>query len=365
MARAQVAQVGTAELAGQAERVVAVHLEAAPVHPGRYVERGVVDRAAVDVRRVQAHELTVEERGEVGVVRQRPVDLHRERGAYRVRRGLAEHLHQLGVVPGRLEHDHRAGGAARLQVEHHPAVAGERVVGGEPGGPAQARLLRVGEHEDDVVAGTRAGGERPGHLQDRGGAGGVVVAARPGLHRVVVGDQEHLSGRVGAGQAGHHVADPGQRRPAGRATELTGLGRDRVLHLGLQAQPAQRPDQVLAYPVVGGAACYVRLGRDHLDVPVRPGGAELSGRRVRRARRRSGEADQDARPDGEQRDKRGDGAGQPAAGLGERPVGGAGGGCAHGDSSGVDQRGWASSCTPEGPGGTPRRCAAGATTVAA
>ena len=67
--------------------------------------------------------------------------------------------------------------AAGLEVEHHAAVGAERVLADERLGPAQAGLLGVGEHEHDVVARLRAGRQRPGGLEQGGGAGAVVVGA--------------------------------------------------------------------------------------------------------------------------------------------------------------------------------------------
>ena len=107
--------------------------------------------------RVQAGEAAVgEQHAEVGVVGQRPVDLDGEAAGDRVRRGVGEGAGEAGVAQRGLEHDRRAGGAAGLEVEHHAAVGGERVRGDERLGAAEAGLLGVGQHDDDVVAQLRA-----------------------------------------------------------------------------------------------------------------------------------------------------------------------------------------------------------------
>jgi hypothetical protein len=277
-------QVAPSELAGQRERVVAVLLEAGPVHRVRRVLRRVVDRRAVDVGGVEAGETLVQKRGEVGVVRQQPVDLDREGRADGVRRGRPEDVHQRGVAAGRLECDDRPAAAARFEVEHHAAVRGERVRRDERGGAAEARLLGVGQHEHHVVARSWPVGQRPRHLQDRGNARAVVVSARTHLYRVVVGDQEYAAGGGGARQRGHHVAHLGEGRAGRAAGELPRLGTHGVLDGRRQAEAAQRGLDPFAVAVVGGAARDVGLRPERRHVGVGPSGAELPGRGVRAAR---------------------------------------------------------------------------------
>jgi hypothetical protein len=106
-----------------------------------------------------------------------------------------------------------------------------------------------------------------------------------------VGDEEQPAGRVRARHRRHHVAHVRQRRRPGAATERACLRAGRVLHLHPQSEPLQGVGQVLAHPVVGGAAGHMRPGADDRDVPVRPLRAELAGRRVGRDRVRRGQAE--------------------------------------------------------------------------
>ncbi len=285
-------------------------LQAVPIHRGGQVGGRVVDRRAVDVRRVQPGEAGLAERGEVGVVRQQPVDLDGERGAHRVRR-VGIRLDEPRVLRRGLEHDRRTRAAARLQVDRDAAVAGQVVLLDERLGAAETGLLGVGQHQDHVVEQLTAFGQRAGRLQDGGDAGRVVVAAGAGLRRVVVRDQEDPLGGGLARDHRHHVADPGQAGAAGAGRQLAALDRDGVLHLRGQAQPGQGLHQVVTDPIVGRAAGRMRRRRDRLHGLEGPLGAELAGRRGGRGRgRRQDKPDRGEAREGEHSE---DGQGGEAA----------------------------------------------------
>ena len=140
------------------------------VHVGRPVLGRVVDRRAVDVGGVEPGEPAgLPERGEVGVVGQDPVDLDGEAGADRVRARRRRRRRPRprcratvsNMMAGPLEPR-----ASKLSTT--PPSARERVLADERLGPAQARLLGVGEHEHDVVARRGPARQRPGGLQQRG-----------------------------------------------------------------------------------------------------------------------------------------------------------------------------------------------------
>jgi hypothetical protein len=266
-------EVGAAEVAGEGEGVVAVVLQAGLVHRRRPVERAVIDAGPVDVGGVEAGEARLrQERGEVGVVGQQPVDLHGEAGADRVR-GVGIDVDEVGVADGRLEHDGGAAAAAGLEVEHDGRFLAQRVPADERLGAAEAGLLGVGEQEHDVVAGFRAGGQGAGDLEQGAGAGAVVVGAVADLDGVVVGEQDDLAGGGGPGQHRDDVADAGHAAGA----ELAGVDPHGVLDLGAQPVTGEGRHDVLADPVGGGAAGDVDLLADCLDVGERAGGGEVAG----------------------------------------------------------------------------------------
>ena len=128
-------------------------------------------------------------------------------------------------------------GAAGLEVEHHAAVGGQRVRGGERLGAAEAGLLGVGEHDDDVVA----------QLRPLASARGPTRAARtpPRRRRRRPGPVSteswwaiRNSRPVGSvpGRTRDDVADAGHLRLARPVLP----GADGVLHPGVQAEVGER-----------------------------------------------------------------------------------------------------------------------------
>jgi hypothetical protein len=110
----------------------------------------------------------VEEGAEVGVARQGAVDLDGHARGDGVRGRRREQVGQLGVAGRRLEHDRRAADATCLDVEDDPALRGQRMALDERLGSADAGLLGVGEHHDDVVAQGIPRGERADRLEHGG-----------------------------------------------------------------------------------------------------------------------------------------------------------------------------------------------------
>ena len=97
--------------------------------------------------------------------------------------------------------------------------------------PTQAAFFLVEEHEDDVAASRRDAGHLLGDRQHRGHARAVVIRARGGAHRVVVGADDHGVRRwLGTGQDGVDVLAVGAVR----------------LALSVQAEALQDGDEISA-----------------------------------------------------------------------------------------------------------------------
>lgn len=199
-----------------------------------------------------------------------------------MRYDVVEQGDERGAARGRAVRDHRAGVAARLEVEQHSPVRGQGMPAHEGLGAEQEGLLRVGEDEHDVVARTGTLGEGPRGLQQRGHTGSVVRRTRGQGLRVVVGGQEDAARGIGAGQNRHHVV----HRSGGEVLPV-GTGRPHgLLALQLQAQSGQHRLQRGADLRRGGAADGPGLPRDPLEVDLGPRGAELFRRRARGRRSR-------------------------------------------------------------------------------
>ncbi len=297
----------------QCQGVVPVHLQAALIHIGRTVLRAVVGGRPVDVGRVQSGEpASFPKRREVGVIGQDPVHLDGKAGGHRVRHGVAVHPDQAGVAERCFEHDHRAAGAACLEVEHHAAAGRERVLADEGLRAAQAGLLGVGEHEHHIVARLGALAEDAGGFQQGGHPGSVVVRAVGDLNRVIMGDQEQPPGRIGARQDRDQVAYPGGRE---HAAELVRPA-DGFLHFGTQPVAGQGGVDVVTHVVAGTAAGDMHLGADPLDMSEGTGGAEHVGRGVGTLRRRRRDGPKAYNGKSGQRYQRGDTDDQPLGGVG-------------------------------------------------
>ena len=166
-----------------------------------------------------------------------------------------------------------------------PPLAGQRVRGGERLGAAEARLLGVGEDDDDVVAQLRPRGQRAHRLQQRRHPG-ARRRRRRGRSPPSRGGPSGTAGRSSRcpGRTRDDVADPGHlgRRRA-RTAEAPTAFCTRVS----RPRPVRVATRSLDDAVVGLAAGDVGLGGDLLH--VREGAAALNcvaGASARRGRRR-------------------------------------------------------------------------------
>ena len=164
-----------------------------------------------------------------------------------------------------------------------PPLAGQGVRGGERLGAAEARLLGVGEDDDDVVAQLRARGQRAHRLEQRRHPG-ARRRCRRGRSRPSRGGPSGTAGRSGRSPAGR------RRRCWTRAMSVvparTAWRRPRAAP-GVEAEAGEGGDEVVDHPVVRLAAGDVRLGGDLLHVREGARGAELLRRGVGgRGRRR-------------------------------------------------------------------------------
>ena len=229
---------GSASARTSAERVLPLVLDRTRVEVGQVVARRVVANRPVDEGQVRPRNAEPPQHGEVGVVREQPVDGREQRAPHRTRRPLGEAAGHEGAGARGLEEQARAPGAAGFQVHHraHLACGG---VEKEGLGAAQPRLLRVVD-EQDHVGGGGLGAERPGDLEGDGHARAVVGGARPGGNRVEVGGDEHRWAAPAARQAGHDVRDR-------RAGEVAVAGQG-LRDPGLNADGAELGDDPVAHP---------------------------------------------------------------------------------------------------------------------
>ena len=113
-------------------------------------------------------------------------------------RPRGQQVHQPRVAGAGFEHHAGSRGAARFEVHHDPDMADQRVAFGKGARASQARLLAVGEQEDDVVPG-RLAGERAREFEHDSNARAVVTDPGSPGDAVVVCAGEH--GLAAAGSA--------------------------------------------------------------------------------------------------------------------------------------------------------------------
>ena len=238
---------------GGGQNALTLVLQAAQAEVLNVIEGGMVAGVIAHEGKVQPGQAGFQEDGHIGAAGHQAVRLDHHRVGYRAAGGRHS-FHQPGIARAGLEHEALAAGAAGLQVDDDRHLLGPGVLIHKALRADRVAFLGVREQEDDWVA-VRLWGcaQDAGSLQQGGHAGGIISDARPGIDRVVMGDQHDGRAAQRSIQAGQHVLH-GDAVGADAARRAAGGG---LLHLGGITQCHQARLQALEHLVVGDAAGWV------------------------------------------------------------------------------------------------------------
>ncbi|HEY1604632.1 MAG TPA: hypothetical protein VGF77_03450 [Allosphingosinicella sp.] len=214
------------KLLGRRQRLAAHLPQAARVERVEPVAGAVVARLVADDRIIEDGPGTHGEHADVGRIGDELVEIRRHRIGDRMRGGAAIGVERAAVRAAGLEHDRRAGDAARLHVDQAVHPRRERIVLEKGRGAEQPRFLALVEQEVDGAA-RRMRLQQGSDLQHRGDTDPVIGRAGAGRRRIVMRGEEQMGSifrpkarddvaHIGAADAprfGRAVAGPGLRHP--------------------------------------------------------------------------------------------------------------------------------------------------------